>query len=160
MKLFKNLFHVTMFVNNIDKSLDYYNKLGFETLFEMSENPGDKAWNYYLRVAHGQYLELQTIEGAAPNPHPAPVSVKKYTDQSLWHFALETDNLKETIKGLIEVGIEVWSDPEKTKRVITIADAIHSPDGCLVSWLVDPDGNFIEIMEQVGETLQRKNDKA
>ena len=158
MKLFKNLFHITLFVNDIKRSLDFYNKLGFEVLFDMCMDPGDKPWNYYLRIANEQYLELQTTREAAPSPHPAPVKARKYDDQSMWHFALQTENMENTIKVLSERDIIIWKDPEKSGTVKDISCVNKSEDGCLVAWLIDPDGNPIEIMEQVGETMQRKAD--
>lgn len=158
MKLFKNLFHVTLFVNDIDISLEFYNKLGFELLFAMSDKPGEKPWNYYLRIAHDQFLELQTTAGAAPAPHPSPERVVRHADSSMWHYALQTENLGYTINNLIEAGITVWKDPEKSAIISDISSIGLSADGCLVAWLIDPDGNPIEIMEQVGETLQRKYD--
>jgi len=158
MKLFKNLFHVTMFVNDINRSLEFYNKLGFETLFDVRLNPDAKPWNYYLRIAHEQYLELQTVEGAAPNPHPAPSKARRYPDQGLWHFALQTEDIEATIKTLTEKGITVWKDPEKSGIVTDISGVHRGEDGCLIVWLFDPDDNPIEVMEQVGQTLQRKTD--
>jgi len=157
-KLFKNLFHVTLFANDIRRSLDFYNKLGFETLFDVRMSPKDEPWNYYLRIAHEQYLEIQTVAGAAPSPHPAPSRVRKCPDQSLWHFALQTENIDLTIKKLIENSITVWKDPERTGIVKDMSDVFHAEDGCLIVWLIDPDGNPIEVMEQVGQTLQRETD--
>lgn len=158
MKLFKNLFHVTLFVNDIEKSLEFYNKLGFELLFSMSDKPGDKPWNYYLRIAHYQFLELQTTAGVAPAPHPSPEKVVRHADSSMWHYALQTENLGSTVRSLTDAGITVWKDPEKSGIITDISTIEPSADGCLVAWLIDPDENPIEIMEQVGETLQRKYD--
>ena len=158
MKLFKNLFHVTIFVNDIEKSLDFYKRLGFELLFDVRETPDSKPWNHYLRIAHEQYLEIQTVKGAAPAPHPAPREVIKHADSSLWHYALQTEDIGNTIEILRQRGITVWKDPEKSGVVKDVSDVHHAEDGCLVVWLIDPDGNPIEVMEQVGQTLQRKTD--
>ncbi len=157
MKLFKHLMHVTMFCNDIDKSIDYYGKLGFEVIFDMSEKPGDKPWNYYLRIARGEYIELQALSSIAPSPHPSPEKVSSPPDRSLWHFGLETDNLCITIESLRAKGIQVWKDPEKSGLVEDCdMDLHHSEDGYDVAWLIDPDGNPIEIMEPKGQTLQMK----
>ena len=66
--------------------------------------------------------------------------------------------MENTIKVLLERDIIVWKDPEKSGTVKDMSDVMKADDGCLVAWLIDPDGNPIEIMEQVGETMQRKND--
>lgn len=156
MKLFKNLFHVSLFVNDINASIDYYQKLGFEVLFGLSEKEGDEPWDIYLKIAHEQYLELQPVK--ANNPHPHPDKTVYYENQTAWHFALQTENIEEMIKELTKQGIDIWSNPEKAGSVTSIADVHHSDDGCLVAWLVDPDGTPIEVMEQVGMTKQRMYD--
>jgi catechol 2,3-dioxygenase-like lactoylglutathione lyase family enzyme len=157
MKLFKHLMHVTMFANDIDKSIEYYGKLGFEVLFDNKMQPDAKPWNYYLRVANGEYIELQALDMIAPSPHPSPKKVYAHPDRSMWHFALETDNLRETIQELWKKGITVWKDPEKSGVVEDYErDVHHGEDGCEIAWLIDPDDNPIEIMQQIGETLQKK----
>ncbi len=156
MKLFKSLFHVSLFVNDAKKSVEYYEKLGFEVLYGLKVNEDDEPWDIYIKIAHGQYLELQPVN--ANNPHPHPDKTVFYDNQTMWHFALETENMVEMIKELQSKGVDVWKDPDKTGLVNTIDDVHHSEDGCLVAWLVDPDGTPIEVMEQVGMTMQKQYD--
>lgn len=158
MKLFKNLFHVTLYTNDIDKSLEFYAKLGIELLFNVSVKPGDKPWNFYLRIAHEQYLEIQTVRGAAPAPYLMPERVMRHPDQSLWHFALQTENLAETIRALQAQGITVWKDPARRTMVNDISEVNRGEEGCMIAWVIDPDGNPIEMMEQVGQTMLRQYD--
>ncbi len=149
-KYFKKLVHNAIFANDVKASLEFYQKLGFEVIFDMRTSPDAEPWNYYLRIVHGQYLEIMTIEGAAPSPHPSPVHVASHEDRSLWHLALETDNLRETIESLTKDGIPVWKDPEKTLQILDYdRDIYHSDCGCDTAWLIDPDGNTIEILQQV-----------
>lgn len=156
MKIFKNLFHVSLQCNDVQKTLEFYKKLGFEQLFGIHEGDDPEPWDIYMKIAHDQYLELQPVHSS--NPHPHPDKVVYYPDQTVWHFALQTENMIEMISELQVQGIDIWLDPNKTKRVLSIDDVFHSDDGCLVAWLVDPDGTPIEVMEQVGMTMQRIHD--
>ena len=159
MKLFRQFMHVSIRCNDIDKSIDFYNKLGFEVILDMSKNPGDKPWNYYLRIKRGEYIELQALSRQAPNPYLTPDQVVNNSNRSLWHFALETENLRFTIDNLRQNGITVWKDPSKHAPVEDYdKDVFRSVGGYDVAWLVDPDGNPIEMMQPVGVTLQQKND--
>lgn len=151
--MWKSLFHVCLFVNDIKQSVDYYQKVGLEVLFDMGNGDGGEPWNYYLRIAHGQYLELQPVN--APNPHEHPSQVRYYNDQAIWHFSLETDDIAKTVTHLLHSGIDVWTGPDRLEPVKGPGDAVHGADGCLIVWIVDPDGNPIEIMEQTDKSLQR-----
>lgn len=152
--MWKSLFHVCLFVNDIKKSVDYYEKIGLEVLFDMGNGDGGESWNYYVRIAKGQYLELQPVN--SPNPHPHPSKVHYYDDQAIWHFSLETDNIAQTVNHLLENGIKVWQGPDKDSAPVHSAeDVVHGADGCLIVWIIDPDGNPIEVMEQTDQSLQR-----
>ncbi len=156
MKTFKNLFHVSLQCNDVQKTLDYYLKLGCERLFGIHEGDDPEPWDIYLKVAHEQYIELQPVKSS--NPHPHPDKAVYHRDQTAWHFALQTESMENTLRDLAQNGIEVWKDPYRNGRVVSMDDVFHSDDGCLVAWLVDPDGTPIEIMEQVGLTKQRQYD--
>lgn len=157
MKLFKSLFHVTLFVNDIKKTIDFYEKLGFEVIFGISEKEGDEPWNYYMKIANGQYLELQPVN--APNPFPHPEKATYYKNQTAWHYALETDDMDLMISTLLERGIPLYFGPDpRSGEVKAPGDVFMAQDGCRVCWTIDPDGTPIELMEQTGETLQKKND--
>jgi lactoylglutathione lyase len=156
MKIFKNIFHISLFCNDVQKTLDYYQKLGFEVLFGIHEGDNPEPWDIYLKVAHDQYLELQPVH--SNNPHPHPDQAVYHDNQTVWHFSFQTESMVEMIRELKKNGIDIWLNPEKTKRVESIDDVFLSQDGCLVAWLVDPDGTPIEVMEQVGLTMQRQHD--
>ncbi|MGI6334499.1 MAG: VOC family protein [Saccharofermentanales bacterium] len=156
MKIFKNIFHISLFCNDLQKSLDYYKKLGFEEMFGIYEADNPEPWDVYMKIAHEQYLELQPVH--SNNPHPHPEVATYYENQTVWHFSLQTENMEFTIRELTKNGIDIWLNPEKTSRVNSIDEVYHSDDGCLVVWLIDPDGTPIEVMEQVGLTKQRQYD--
>lgn len=155
MKLFKSLFHVTLRVNDIEKTMDFYEKLGFEKIFTMS-NEG-KDWNYYLKIGQCQYLELQPVASTNPNPHPD--KTQYYWDQTVWHYALETPDMDNMVTTLLERGIPLYHDPVGINKVTKPSDVGLGPDGCRICWTIDPDGTPIELMDQsAGETLQKKYD--
>ena len=151
MDLFKSLFHVTIYSNDIDKTIDFYEKLGFRLIFKMGED-GGVPWNYYMKIANGQYLEIQPVKG--DNPHPHPESTKYYYDQTIWHFALETPNIKNMIEVLLSRGLELWYDGDKSKPVISPDGYMVGGDGCMICWVFDPDGTAIELMEQSETSME------
>jgi len=160
---FKSLFHVSLHVADAKRSIAFYESIGLKHMFSLTEGgEDDEPWVAYMRVAHGQYIEIQSVNAKTPAdiPKQPDRSVNYSFNQPVWHFALETENLEETINDLVSKGIEVWTGPDKTKRVYSIDDAIRGGDGCKIAWICDPDGTPIELMEQEGETLQRKYDRS
>lgn len=156
MSIFKGFFHLCLFVNDVEVSKDYYKKLGMEELFGIKEAEDQEPWDIYMRISEGQYLELQPVN--SPNPHPHPSKAVYHEDQTMWHFSLETENMAETFSALQANGIQIWQDPDKVKELHSPDEAMIGGDGCHIVWLVDPDGNPIEVMEQVGMTKQRQYD--
>lgn len=155
MGVFKSLFHVSLYVNDIDASLEFYKKLGLKEAFNI-QNEG-QGWDYYLKIADGQYVELHAVKRPMPFWHPKE-SVH-YMDQSIWHFSFETDNMVEMIAKLRSEGITITQHPAPdSPEVFTIDDVPLAPDGCWACWIKDPDGNPIELMEQSRHSLQRLAD--
>ena len=156
----KGLFHVSLHVSNARESIEFYQKLGLKYMFELKEG-GEEAepWVIYMKIAHGQYLELQPVHARTPEGIPDnEVTVYYDKNETAWHIALETEDIGVLIRSLAEQGIEVFTGPDRTKRVTGLEDAIWGGDGCRIAWIVDPDGTPIELMEQVGQTMQRKYD--
>lgn len=155
MSLFHSLFHVTIYSNDIEKTLLFYEKLGIKPIFKIAEE-GQIPWNYYLKIANGQYLEVQPVKG--DNPHPIPSSTKYHSDQTIWHFALETKDIEAMITELISRGLELFYDGDKSRRVTGPQEYMLGPDGCKICWVFDPDGTPIELMEQSENSMQHLYD--
>ena len=151
MGLFRSLFHVTIYSNDIEKTLQFYEKLGIKKIFEIGEE-GQIPWNYYLKIANGQYLEVQPVNG--DNPHPIPERTVYHSDQTVWHFALETEDIENTITELINRGLELYYDGDRSRRVNGPDEYMRGPDGCKICWVFDPDGTPIELMEQSKDSMQ------
>ncbi|MBE6018552.1 MAG: VOC family protein [Lachnospiraceae bacterium] len=155
--LFKNLFHVSLFCNDIEASLDFYKKMGCIVVGEIRNKDGGEPWDYYLKLCEGQYIELQPVK--APNPHPHPEKGIYYDDQTVWHFSFETDNMVEMIETLQARGITILKNPDPgAPEVKTMDDVTLCEDGCFACWVKDPDGNPIELMEQTRHSMQRRAD--
>lgn len=128
MGVIKNLFHVSLQVNDYKKSLDFYcGKLGFEQMFELNigqfkdmlelgvHNEDDQLpWLTYLRIAPDQYLEM--FNGAINPPEFKKAGIPAYTDSPMNYFALGTGSMTETETVLREKGIEItdgfFKDPD------------------------------------------------
>ena len=151
MELFKSLFHVTIYSNDIDKTIEFYEKLGFRLIFSIGEE-GAVPWNYYMKIANGQYLEIQPCKG--DNPHPHPDTTEYHFNQTVWHFALETPDIENMINTLISRGIELYDTADKNRKVNALDEYLRGPDGCKICWVFDPDGTPIELMEQSQSSLQ------
>ena len=157
-KLFSCLYHVTFFVNDIKASLEFYEKLGFTYHFDLRVSPEKEPWDVFVSIAPNQTIELQPVN--AEHPFPAPDHPRSYPDQNYFHAGLLCDDIDATIKELWARGVTVWTDPGKHGVVKSAAECFDSPDGCLVCWVVDPDGNPFEVMQQQeGKATQVEADK-
>lgn len=157
---FKTLFHVSLHVKDAKKSVEFYEKVGLEHMFDMStEGEGSEPWVVYMRIAHGQYLEIQSVNAKTPDGIPDTDGIVNYNmSQSIWHFALETEDLASLIDSLWANGITVWTGPDATQKIMNMEEALYGDDGCRIAWIIDPDGTPIELMEQVGQTKQQQYD--
>ncbi len=136
MAVFPNIAHVALQVRDLQASIDFYEKLGFPEFLRLNNDDGDP-WIVYLRVTDDFYFELF--------PGPDTGWVKK-GQTGVHHLSLESANLDETVQHLEEVGIPLES-PLKNKR------GVDGNRGC---WIVDPDGNRIELMEMDAQCIQRE----
>lgn len=161
MRIIKNLFHINLNVSNWDKMIDFYcNKLGFEQMFVLYKidadnqfgipyTPGDESypWITYLRVAPEEYLEFMSDALGEREVHREPMS------SPFSHFALTVNNLEDACKSLAKVGVPLSLFPGETPVDPEHFECLHGQCGCKILWMVDPDGNAIEVMEQDGNTL-------
>lgn len=157
MRLFKNLFHLSFMVNDLEKSLDFYcNKLGFERMFTINCPGTDEPWLTYVRIAPEQYLELFPV--TMNNPYIKLKEAKQYMDSTFFHFALQVESLEDTARELRQRGVEMLINPMNPNEPVTTDPLVchEGEDGCRIGWLVDPDGNKIEVMEQTGNTTQQQ----
>ncbi len=135
MALFKNLGHIALRVNDLQKSLDFYGKLGFKEMTRLLNDKGE-AWIVYLRITDDEYLELFPNGVSKPNNARDAIGI--------FHICLTVEDIDATFAELAKVGIQP-SQPRKSTRGI---------DGNRGGWIEDPDGTQIEVMEMAPNCIQ------
>ncbi len=121
------LIHTCYRITDIDRSVAFYEKLGFE---EQSRMPiGDEATNVFMGLpGDGARLELTYNHG-----HDEPYDV----GTGYGHIALRVDDLDEVLEGLGREGIE----PEKPPYTVR-------EGGSRLCFVRDPDDYRIELIEK------------
>jgi lactoylglutathione lyase len=121
------LIHTCYRILDIDRSVAFYEKLGFE---EMARFPiRDEAINVFMGLpGDGARLELTWNKG---------VDVPYEIGTGYGHIALTVDDLDATLNGLAEQGIE----PEKPPY--TVRDG-----GSRICFVRDPDDYRVELIER------------
>jgi lactoylglutathione lyase len=88
-----------------------------------------------LTSPRGWQLELQRCDGSEAGQPANPLAA--LLRQGLGHFCLKVDDLDAAFAALVECGAAVVFPPMASPVV-----------GMRVSYLNDPEGNFIELLEQ------------
>lgn len=133
MAAFNGLGHIALKVRDLQASIDFYEKLGFPEFLRLLETDGTP-WIVYMRFDDNLYLEL----------FPGGDGPADSTGTGVNHLSLTVDDIEETERHLESVGIRLEA-PRKEARGV---------DGNRGMWIVDPDGNRIEIMEMAPDCLQ------
>lgn len=136
MAAFNSLGHVAFRVNDLDRSLEFYRKLGFPEFLRLTQEDG-RPWIAYVRVTDELYLEL------FPGGDGGKATGPEHT--GVHHLCLTTDDIEKTAAHLEAVGIPATAALVPTRRGV---------DGNRGMWVTDPDGNRIEIMEMAPDCAQ------
>jgi lactoylglutathione lyase len=124
--------HVAIRVKDIDRTLDFYvGKLGFKEMFRLERD--GKLWLMYLRITDTQYLEVFP-EGQGQAPEREAVGYN--------HMCLEVPDIEQSVRELEALGI-----PQ-------IRPKIKAADGNWQTWIEDPDGHRIELMQMAEDGMQ------
>jgi lactoylglutathione lyase len=132
--------HWALKVHDLDRSLKFYrDTLGFAEMLRLSNSDGPPDTHFslvYLRVTDTQYLELfpDGIGNAVPS--------EKMT--CMTHICLQVDSVAKAAAHLGTLGIPLFRQ------------AKLGLDGNNQCWILDPDGNRIEIMEMLPGNMQEK----
>jgi lactoylglutathione lyase len=125
--------HVAIRVKDIDRTLDFYvGKLGFKEMFRL-EREG-KLWLMYLRITDTQYLEVFPEGQGDRAPEREVVGYN--------HMCLEVPDIEQTVRELEALGIPL------------IRPKIKAIDGNWQTWIEDPDGHRIELMQMAKDGMQ------
>ena len=112
-------------VSDLERSLGFYTTVGYVHLTTIPFDDGSSL--VWLRLPDEPSVSLELVH------RPADGAVEI---QGFEHFAIEVESLDETIDRLTAGGLEP-GEPELP----------GGPDGPKTSWLVDPDGYRIELVE-------------
>ena len=136
MKGISSVGHIGIKVKNLEKSMAFYTEtMGFPEMFRLHRDDG-RVWLVYLRITDDQYLEIfpEAIQDRAPEPE----------NNGINHFCLTVENIEEIVRQLEAKGVALYW-PLKT-----------GADNNRQAWVLDPDGNRIELMEMASNALQFK----
>ena len=135
MKPFNTLGHYNLKVADLQASIDFYAKIGFPEFLRLTEKDGSP-WIVYLRITDDLYIEL------------LPGGNGRAGDQAatgLNHLCLTTRDIEATVAELKKLGIPLTASFDPAKRGV---------DRNRGTWIADPDGNRIEIMEMAADCIQ------
>jgi lactoylglutathione lyase len=112
-------------VSDLDRSLAFYRTVGYTELGTVPFDDGSSL--VWLKLPDEPAVSLELVH----RPADGPVETGGFS-----HLAIEVESLSDTIKRLTAAGLE--PGPEELPG---------GPDGPKTSWLVDPDGYRVELVE-------------
>lgn len=140
--MIKSINHTGVVVQNLDRSIAFYSgTVGLEVITHL-DALGDTVSqvvgydNTHLKVAllrsmNGQVIEL--VQYLQPQPGQRPTEQRAVLGVS--HLAFDVDNIDETLCHLVDHGAIKMNDP------------VEVAPGKKVCYLQDPDGNWLELIE-------------
>jgi len=126
--MFKRIAHLCLNVKNLERSLDFYTRLGLEPVFRFTRK--GKPFGVYLKLAEASFIEIFEDD-----------KLETPVNTGLVHFCLETEDLDQLMADLRERGVD-YSD----KKL--------GCDNTWQIWLKDPDGNPFEVHQYTGKSMQ------
>jgi glyoxylase I family protein len=129
--------HVGLSVEDLDALAAWYSSaLGLVEQARFSYAIGRRqVTGALLRSTDGWRLELQQCEGSEPGQPASPLEALRR--QGLGHFCLRIADIDEAFALLVERGAGVSLPPTASPL-----------NGMRISYLTDPEGNLIELLEQ------------
>jgi catechol 2,3-dioxygenase-like lactoylglutathione lyase family enzyme len=125
------LAHVCFVVKDLEASIAFYkDRLGLTPAFDFIDEEG-RRFGIYLHVGGRTFVELFQGDLAA-----------RAEQQSYQHFCLEVDDFEQTVAELRARGVDV-------------SDVKVGMDHSWQAWVVDPDGNRIELHGYTEESWQK-----
>jgi lactoylglutathione lyase len=118
--------HFGLRVADLERSLAFYTAVGYEVVGEVPETG----------LGHLTMLKLPDDEFVTIELVHRPMTSEVSLDTGLRHFVITVDSMGATVTELATRGID--------------AEEATSPDGSdhfLTTWITDPDGNRIELVQ-------------
>lgn len=135
--MIKGVAHLAFHVNDMEASLKFYETFGIKKIFSIQNDKGEP-WIEYLKINDEQFIELFYAEEPF---EPVDMWKKKYYA----HLCLSVEDIHETAKAITDAGYELAVAPNK------------GSDNNWQCWSHDPDGNAIEFMQMMPDSLQKTN---
>ena len=127
--------HIAIRVKDVARSLEFYvDRLGFKEMLRLERD--GKLWLLYLRITDTQYLEI------FPDGEGERAAEREAVGYN--HMCFEVPDIEQTVHELEAMGIPL------TRPKILAAD------GNWQTWIEDPDGHRIELMQMAEDGLQLK----
>jgi lactoylglutathione lyase len=117
--------HVGLRVQDLERSLDFYTRLGYEVIGTVPETAMGSLT--MLKLPEDDYVSVELVH----DPTAGPVDPGGFN-----HLVIQTEDLHDTIVRLAAQGLQV--------------DTPSSPNGSedfWTTWLTDPDGYRIELVQ-------------
>jgi catechol 2,3-dioxygenase-like lactoylglutathione lyase family enzyme len=121
--MLKRFFHLNLNCKNFERSLAFYQMLGFKVVRDVGEG-GGKVFERGFHIPNN-------------NARAAMLALSEY-HAGVARIAIETDDIQAEYARLKTQGIEFMSEPQRLRR----------PDRTI--WFTvfkDPDGNFLELYQ-------------
>lgn len=142
--MIRNIRHTGIVVRDLEKSVHFYQELlGFKINKKMEESG-----SYIDNMLALRKVKVTTIKIAAPDgqmiellefsSHPAEQKSRQIFEIGISHIALTVDDLNMEYKRLKDKGVIFSSAPQ-----------LSSDGYAKVAFCQDPEGNFIELVEEL-----------
>lgn len=117
--------HVGLRVNDLDRAVAFYRAVGYEVVGRVPDSPAGSLT--MLKLPDDEFVSLELVHDRASDRPPGT---------GLSHLVVQVGSMATTVAALRAQGLEV-TEPT-------------SPDGTddfLTSWITDPDGHRIELVQ-------------
>jgi len=118
--------HIGLRVRDVDRSFAFYAAVGYEVVGDVAETPLGHLT--MLKLPGDEFVSLELVH----DPGRPPTDV----DTNLSHLVIQVHELDTTIAELARHGIPVDE-----------SGSSGDPAEPLTAWIVDPDGNRIELVQ-------------
>ena len=118
--------HFGLRVADLDRSLAFYTAVGYEVVGTVPDTPmGDLTM---LKLPDDEFVTIELVSGPSRDGASG--------DGRLSHFVIKVESMKATMADLAAAGIDVQ-----------VPDSPDGTDDFLTTWIADPDGNRIELVQ-------------
>lgn len=118
--------HFGLQVADLDRSLAFYAAVGYEVVGTV---PGTAVGDLtMLKLPDDDFVTIELVSGPSRDGAPG--------GSGLSHFVVTVESLRATVADLVAAGLDVAAP-----------DSPDGTDDLLTTWITDPDGNRIELVQ-------------